>query len=591
MYAIQAIKKLALLAVLLLIMPNHAFAQGYVSSTAVRVWGDISTLYRAREFDDGDSKATQRLNTASVNASSYIWQPWFALVSGGLTLSEDTSDSSDQESVMTNFLSGNFQFNLFPSSRFPFLFYYNQSRNELDDDFFGREIVTTEYGISQQYRSEDGNNHYLTKFIQNQREEKDLDSFAFESLFFSSNHQFTNQSINTDILFDRVENEGRDEQAESYSLTGRHSYTGGVNFSLENLVSTSKVENDFLQSASDAETAQISSLLSWQPEGRDDINLTGAFRLSDLEFNLSQDSTTGENLENNTGNSTANLNQGLVYNFSERVSISQSANAALVESDGQEEFSASEAVGITYTSDRLFLDAGDYGWGVGSSFNNQHGDIETTQSLNNRFNHSLSSDFSAQERYDLRTNLSQSLSQDFRTNQDDEKRADHAFSITWAGSSTNNRSVVRFSISDSRSLDDEDSAFQLANLQYSGSFRFNRHTQLFGDVTLQKSKQKTNGEQSETMVSNGQLELLRERLFQVPRLRFRSRLKISKQQSENERFIENLKEDVNTDSSWENSLHYRIGRLETQLNLDFIESNDELDRLIKIRITRSFGDL
>lgn len=591
MYAVQAIKKLALLPILLVIMPNHARAQDYVSSIPVRVWGDFSTLYRAREFDGGDSRATQSLNTGTINASSFIWQPWFALVSGGLTLTEDTSDSTGQEPVKTDFLSGNFQFNLFPTSRFPFQFYYNESRNKLDDNFFDREFVTTEYGISQQYRSEDGNNHYLTKFIQNQREEKDDDSFAFESLFFSSNHQFTNQSINADLLFDTVENEVRNEQANSYSLTGRHSYTGGANFSLENLVSTSKVENDFLQSESDAETAQVSSLLSWQPEGRDDINLTGGFRLSDLEFNLSQTGTTAANEEISTENATVNLNQGLVYNYSERVTISESANAALVESGDQEEFSVNESVGITYTSDRLILDRGDYGWAVGSSFNNQHGDIETMQSLNNRFSHSLSSDFSARDRYDLRTNLSQSLSQTYRTDQDDEKSADHAFSITWSGSSANNRSVLRFSISDSRSLDTEDSFFQLANLQYSGFFRFNRHTQLLGDITLQKSKQKTVDDQSETTVSNGQLELFRERLFQVPRLQFRSRLKISKQQSENERFIAGLKNDTNTDSSWENSLHYRIGRLEAQLNLDFIESNDEIDRLIKIRITRSFGDL
>ena len=590
MYAVQAIKKLALLTLLLVIMPNHARAQDYVSSNPVRVWGDISTLYRTIEFDGGDSRATQSLNTGTINASSFIWQPWFALVGGGLTLSEDTSDSTDQEPVKTNFLSGNLQFNLFPTSRFPFQFYYNESRNKLEDNFFDRETVTTEYGMSQQYRSQDGNNHYLTKFIQNQREVKGLDSIAFESLFFSSNHQFTNQSINTDILFDRIENEGRNEQAESYSLTGRHS-SGGANFALENLVSTSNVENDFLQSKSDAKTAQISSLLSWQPEGRDDIYLTGGVRLSDLEFNLSQASTTAENQQSSTKNSTANLNQGFVYNYSERVTISESANAALVESGDQQEFSASESVSVTYTSDRYILDAGDYGWAVGSSFNNQHGDIETVQSLNNRFSHSLSSDFSAQDRYVLRTNLSQSLSQNVRTNQDDGKSADHAFSITWSGSSAKNRSVLRFSISDSRSLDEEDNSFQLANAQYSGFFRFNRHTRLFGDITLQKSRQKTGDEESETTVSNGQLELLRERLFQVPRLQFRSRLKISQQQSENERFIANLKKDTNTDSSWENSLHYRIGRLEAQLNLDFIESNDELDRLIKIKITRSFGDL
>ena len=572
-------------------MPNHARAQDYRSSGPVRVWGDISVLYRTREFNGGDRSATQSLNTGTINASSYIWQPWFALASGGLTLAEDTIDSTGQPSVKTNFLSGNFQFNLFPSSRFPFQFSYNESRSKLDDDLFDREIVTKESSISQQYRSQNGNNQYRAKVTQNQRGEKDLDTIDFESLFFSSNHQFTNQSINTDIQLDTVENEAQDEQAESLSITGRHYYNGGTNFSLENLASTSKVENEFLQSASDSETAQISSLLSWQPEGRNDIRLTGGLRLSELEFNRSQAGAIGVPQESTSENKTANINQGLVYSYSEQVIISQSANATLVESAGEEEFSASESVAISYTSEGIILDVGNYGWAGSSSYNHQHGDIESSQSLNNRFSHSLLSDFSVRDRYDLRTNVTQSLSQNNRSDQDVARRADHAFSVTWSESTKNNQSLIRFSISDSRSLDDTKSSYQLANLQYSGFLRFNRYTQLIGNITLQETRQTEGDRRNETTVSNGQLEFLRERLFQVHRLRFRSRLKLSQQQSANERFLGDLTNDTNSDSSWENAIQYRIGRLEAQMNLDFIKTDDEVDRLFKIQLTRSFGDL
>lgn len=591
MYAFQVIKKLVLISALLMIMSNHVRALESFSSHPVRIWGDISTVYRDRDIDGGDSSATERLNTGTVNASTFIWRPWFALLRGGLTLSEDTSDFTGQETVKDKFLTGNLQFDLFPSSRFPFQLYYNQSRNELDDQVFDREIITTEYGFGQQYRTENGKHHYRTNYKQNERDDSKNDRFTVESLFFSSNNQFTNQSIDTDIQFDTVNNDVQDEEANSYSVTGRHSYSDSVNFSIENLVSTSEIENDFLQSESNAKTAQISSLLAWRPQGRDDINLTGSFRLSDIEFTQTQDNTTVSNEQINTESSIANLNQGLIYNYSERLRIFESVNASYIESGSQEQFAGSESIGVSYTPDRILWDSSDYGWSISSSFNNQHGDIESSQSLNNQFSHSLTNDFSAQDKYDLRTSLTQSLNYDYQSELDDERSTDHAFSVTWSGSSVNNQSVLRFLISDSRSLDRTDSSLQLANLQYSGFFRLNRFSQIIGNLTFQKSKQIEGSEQSERTVSNGQLEYSRERLFQVPRLRFKSRLKFSEQQSESEQFLADLNEEAETDSSWENSLHYRIGRLEAQLNLDFIKADNEVDRLIKIQITRSFGDL
>ena len=49
--------------------------------------------------------------------------------------------------------------------------------------------------------------------------------------------------------------------------------------------------------------------------------------------------------------------------------------------------------------------------------------------------------------------------------------------------------------------------------------------------------------------------------------------------------------DPDTEASLENSLQYRIGRLEIELDIDFIKVGDVYDRLFKFQITRSFGDL
>lgn len=600
MYALKAIKTPAILSVLALLpellllavfMPNHVFAQDYRSSSPVRVWGDISFLYRNRDVDGGARTATQSLNTARINASSYIWRPWFATMDGGLTFFDDRNKTSGQGSVESDFLTGNLRFSLFPGSRFPFQFSYNESRNQLDSNFFERETVTKEYTVSQQYRSRNKRNNYRAKLRQNEREVTGVDSTSFESLFLSSGHSFTNQSLNTEILLDSAENASRDQQAESYSVTGRHAYSGGSNLSVENLVSTSRVENSFLQSESDTDTAQISSLLLWRPGGRNDMRLTGGLRLSELAVNDRSQTGPAAIQQSQAESSTANINQSFVYNYSERLLLSQSASASLIESGIEEEFFASESLAINYSSDRLMLDAGDYGWSVGSSFNNQHGDVESTQSLSNRFSHSLSSDFSVRDQYQLRTNMTQSLGQTSRTEQQDQKSLNHAFSVTWSESSTNDRSLIRFSVSDSRTLDDTENTFRLINLQYSGFLRFSRYANLTGDITLQKSIQVNENDRRESMVRNGQLQFIRNRLFQLPRLQFRSTLRLSQRQSENERFLANLRDDTDSESSWENALQYRIGRLEAEMKLDYIKRDGIVDRLFRIQLTRSFGDL
>ena len=140
-------------------------------------------------------------------------------------------------------------------------------------------------------------------------------------------------------------------------------------------------------------------------------------------------------------------------------------------------------------------------------------------------------------------------------------------------------------------MGDTKDSFRLINLQYSGFLSFGRFANLTGDITLQKSIQVNENNRREAIVRNGQLEFTQNRLFQLPRLRFRSRLRLSHQQSENERFIANFRDDTDSESLWENALHYRIGRLEAEMKLDYIKRDGVVDRLFKIQLMRSFGDL
>lgn len=116
-----------------------------------------------------------------------------------------------------------------------------------------------------------------------------------------------------------------------------------------------------------------------------------------------------------------------------------------------------------------------------------------------------------------------------------------------------------------------------------------RYSQLSGNTSLQYTNQRFERKRSEQTTSNGQINYRRNRLFQVLGLSFESELQLSERQTKAERLARDPDED--TQASWENSLLYRIGRLETRIDIDVIKVGNEYDRLFKIMLKRSFGDL
>lgn len=580
--------KPALNLILLLLMISDSSLQAAQHDGPERVWGEISSVYRSRESGASDHRNTNLLNTGTINASTYIWRSWFALLSGSLSLSVDETDSEGQPAAEDRFTTGDLQFDLFPTSRFPFRAYFIKTNNQFENDVFDRQIFTTEYGLNQQYRTPDGRHHYRAEFSNKRQDQDDNSEFVSDSLLLSASNRFGRQDLNTDIKLDSVDDLNLDEQARSYSFTLDHALRQATNFTIDNLVSTSVEDNDLFNSSSDVETSQVSSFLSWHPESRRDLRLTGSVRLSETRLEQQQISVvTPDPVETNT--ETANLNQGLIYEYTKNLQLSQSLNANLVDNDGQEISTTSASLSARYSADRQKTGIGEYGWALSTTYNSLDGDQEPSRSLDNQFSHSLLNDYSVENGYQLRGNLTQSLNYDVEDNGDEEKSIDHSYSLTWSDSAINNQNLIRFFVSDSRSLEPDDDHFQLINFQYTGTNRLSRFARLSGNLTLQRTRQRFEGESSMQAVDNGAIEYRHQRAFGVPGMMFSSSLILSKRQTETERLTTDPDEDSET--AWENSLRYRIGRLETQVDIDFVRTGDEYDQLFKFQLKRSFGDL
>jgi len=559
----------------------------------VRVWGELGSTYRVRESGADHSRDSNLLNSGTIRASSYVWRPWFALLNGGLSLSAEDNDPEDQPSSTDEFVTGDVRFSLFPTSRFPFSAYYIESRNQFDNDTLASDTKTTEYGISQMYRSLNGRHNYAAEFETDARENSgQLDSnqseFVAESLLLSAGNRLGNNYFDTDIKLETVDNTTTNEQANTQSITLDHGYGDASNFSLDNLLSTSTVEIDSIDSSSEVEISQLSSFLFWRPKELTNLRLTGSLRL-----------TEADDSEQRTGNvmfepveteiTTANLNQGLIYEYTDNLQFSESINVNSVESEGEILTTISESLSTRYSADRSSTALGDYGWFAGTSYINLHGDAESESSLDNQFSQSLLNDYSVEGGYQLRTNLTQSFNYLYESRREDEKSIDHSYSVTWSNSAIRNQNLIRLIISDSRSLNRDGDFFQLVNFQYTGSIRFSRYAQFSGNLTLQQSNQESGRRRSEETSANGQLAYRHSRAFQVPELIFLSELRLGKSQSDTERFVDGP--DPDTEVSLENSLIYRIGRLKVGLDLDFIRRGDAYDKLFKFELTRSFGDL
>ena len=358
-------------------LATSVHAVGPSDPSPIRTWGEISSTYRQREYVGLDSEASNWLNIGSISASSYIWRPWFATTRGNLSLSLDQSDFSDQPSEESKYVTGNVDLNVFPSSRFPSQLFYGQTRNELDDNLLNRDIETTEFYARQQYRTEDNAHRLRGEFIETTREDPMASDFRGNRILLSSNSQFENNSLGADIQADSIEDRFQPQNSDSYAVTGRHTFTGEDNLSIDNLASTSATENDFASSGNDIETVEFSSLMSWRPGQEKDLSLTGNLRLS-----VAWDTV-------DYSNTVANLNQGLLYQYSDYLLLQQSINLNEIETNNHLTRTYSEAVGFNYTPDRIDVGIGDYGWNFGSSYVHEHGDIETNNISNNRFSHSL----------------------------------------------------------------------------------------------------------------------------------------------------------------------------------------------------------
>lgn len=559
----------------------------------VRVWGNVGYEMR-RETIENQSYSLQSLIT-KINASTFIWQPWFAQVSGGVGLTTSATESTQDGRGSNNFQTGNAALNLLPYSRFPFEAHYDRSDNTLDTGLstVDSSYHTTRYGLIQRYRTPTGNTQYMASYDHNTWDSTIYSSDQQDLMRLEMTQRLTNQTLQINDDYTKDERPQTSESTTTNNLVIRHSYIPNPTFSVENLGNASQTNYRLVQGENNIRYQQISSSAFWRPVQRP-LTVTGSARLFGMESASGGSPSSVQH--------SANANLGAYYELSRNTRVNSSANVNVTESNGYQTETSNQSAGVTYQSDGYDLGTFRYSGFAGSTFTNRIDPVDNGRHLSLLLGHSLnrSSGLGAGT---LGLNLNQTLSSDFDTSMSPIARLAHSGSMTWGHTEGASSTFLRLSASDSRTVDGTQDFFQLLNLQASQNKGLSRNASWSGNLTIQMVRQKTGTPQTATATtpatpdtpvttvtsSSADLSYRNQRAFGVPRLRFVSELRIygdtplpvvsSPQQQETR--------------SWENRLDYSVGLLQLRLSarISEVNNNNSITRqsLLMFSMNRPFG--
>lgn len=536
-----------------------------------------------RQTIGADKYMTQSLNTnVNAGANTFIWQPWFARVSGTLGLSLNTTDmetSQTTSKTSNNIVTGKAIFSLLPSSRFPFeaRFDRSDSRQNSSAGVASSAYQSTRYGLTQRYRPLSGDAHYMVSYDHDIWEGASLDENKQDTLRVETTQQFTNQTLRINGDSTRNERTLTNQSTLVNNLVSQHSYRPDTNFSVESLANLVKANYRLTQGGNDLDYMQLSSSAYWRSTEKP-LNVNGGVRLSGQSSRNTAATGTTSQVRS------ANANVGANYDLSKHVRLNGSGNVSVIDTNGAQAVSTNQNIGATYQPDAIAFGAFSYTRSVTGNVGNRTDSIGGAQHFSLSPSHGLNRKIGLGGGT-LGMNLNQAITFDVDTRNPSSSILSHMGSLSWGLLEGRKTTLVHLSANDSRAMSGAPYSFQLVNLQASLNENLNRNATWGGNLTAQIVRQETSTTPSLTTTSSSaNLSYRHQRAFNVPRLRFTSELRI---------FGDSLvpvlaTPDKEETRSWENRFDYSIGRLQLRLSARLAEVNKVNQSLYWFNISRQF---
>ncbi|HEU5176243.1 MAG TPA: hypothetical protein VFU24_02225 [Burkholderiales bacterium] len=564
---------------------------GAQDTNAEEPWGLAPVRWRGfvaadlRSFSaEGQPRRLERVGSGQLQFSSYVWQPWFAQLEGGIG---GVASSGGDGATRSDTLTGNGLLNIFPVSRFPFQANFEVSDSRTSDQFTGQTFQTRRYGVRQSHRDPAGEGASTGSFDRSTFVSAAQGRDTLDVLNASHVRRLGAHTLDGNANLTRNARDGTDEHSDFTRLSGRHAWTEAGLVTVDTTVSygasDQRLASSGLAGAARAESFQVNSFFSGRRDEDDPWSVTGGVRYFQNETSGLGDVT----LYSLAGHVNA------AYRYSRQLVLNAGASATQNSSAGEDASLATLSAGANYTMDTLRL--GDYLYNVtvGGNLLEQLGEPSVERDVvSAQAGHNLQRTLDFVGAQALTLTLAQSV------NEVQDSVAGGLFTLT------NNASAmwrltradglagfVSASAADSRSRGYNDSVFQLLNVQLSGQGQVSRYSTLLANLTVQGTREGTQQAQGGFNVNrNGGITYQHQRAFGVPRLRY-----LAIYERNDYRLNSRAQGDLNAPreqlgESFEQRLEYRIGKLEARLTVRFAELDGKDNALVFFRVARELGN-
>jgi len=558
------------------------------------VWGG-SIGYDLRVDRTGSSPySTQQLLTTTLNALTYIYQPWFALVSGSVGVTQGRGSGGYDGLVdHDQFITGAVRLGVFPRSRFPLEVRYEVSDSRTDTSLGGGvDYRSRNFAITQRYRPPAGEFNLSATYERRAQEGAGFGEDTQESLMADFSSRWKRHALSASASRSVNRRQLTDEEIDFRTVIARHAYTIGSELTVETGANWAQSDEQLLLGPNSTQVAQWSSVAMWRPEGQ---GLTVSASARGFTFESEQQGRT----------ETLGVGLGASYELTRNLRLN--GNATVTRTDGTTATVWVGALSGSYQGDTLKLGDANYNWyGSASASQSRTRGLEDN-TVSSQLGHTLSRAWPLDNQSTLTGNLGQTLSASYsfgdtevpgRLEQGLSRALTHTAGLTWNTNAADHSAYARLSLSDARQLDGEQARFQLLNLQVSGTYELDRFRSWSGDMTIQHVYQRSlvlqvgpqapsfGYSEQTTYTASGEITWRQQRLFGVPRLRYQSRLRLSldARRQSNELFSVADREDA----SWENRVDYQIGRLDTSGSVRVSRTDGLWRGLMQLRVQRNF---
>lgn len=593
----------------------------------VRWGGNMALDGRWSRGDDGSSNR-QALGALTVDAASYLWQPWFVQMSAGLGLIVARGSSMNSGNVErmpddNDAWTGRLGLQVFPGSRFPFELRADVSDSRTSTDFVGADYRSSRLSMSQSWRPARGADSYSLSYDSStlSSEGRPDDSVrTLRGLMLNTLGSHTIELSGSGSINER----GAGDSNRIDSFAARHGWRPGAALTVDNLATWNdiRVRNAAADVDLVSEIRQLSSFATWRPgdPARSTTLMTGSLRLVESSIASHGSDASRRGVDGAIGIShdlTPSLRAGASLSASRQsLSLGGSAGSDAALDDAERSISTQTATLSWTPTPRVFWKAAgetgsaSEGWrwtpNVSASASAIQGTADggrDTQALQ------LAHSFARSWLGDAHGVTSLTLMQSAGVLRDSvqaglARTLAHSISVYRQfanGGAT--QSYLGLSVSDSRSdgPDGAASRFQLVNLQFTQRKQMSRDAGFSGSVTAQASRARV---QSSLLTPvntpliddrwnhyySGSLQFDHQRVFGVPRLRF-----VALANAYSQPLDRRAEGDVDAPRDRishlaELRLEYAIGRLETRLIARSAQVETRRVDALFFRINRRFGN-